>query len=53
MPLKRGKSQKTISSNIRKLRHEGYPQDQSIAIAENKAGNTLGKTIKRRRKGKK
>lgn len=38
MPLRRGSSQKTISSNISKLRSEGYPQRQSIAIAMDKAG---------------
>lgn len=38
MPLKRGKSNKTISANIRELRHAGYPQRQAIAIAERKAG---------------
>src|SRR5579863_9064987 len=37
MPLKSGSSQKTISANIKELRHAGHPQQQSIAIAESKA----------------
>lgn len=33
MPLKSGRSDKAISSNIRTLMHEGRPQKQAVAIA--------------------
>ena len=47
MPLKKGKSKKTISSNVKKLRGEGYPQRQSVAIAFNTAGKSKKRTRKR------
>lgn len=33
MPLKRGKSKKVISENIRELRRSGRSQKQAVAIA--------------------
>ena len=38
MPLQNSKSQKSISANISTLSDEGYPHDQAIAIAMDKAG---------------
>jgi hypothetical protein len=38
MPLKKGRSSKTVSRNVATLRHEGYPQKQAVAIALRVAG---------------
>lgn len=40
MPLRKGKSNKVISTNIKRLMHEGKKQSQAIAISMRKAGKS-------------
>ena len=47
MPLMKGSSKEVIEANIRELRHSGYPEKQSIAIAYSQAGKSNKKKHKK------
>jgi hypothetical protein len=46
MPLAKGKSKAVISANIRKLKDEGRPQAQSVAIALRTAGKPKKRSLR-------
>jgi len=53
MPLKKGRSKKVISANIRELMHSGRPQKQAVAIALNTARRNAKKRKRIRRRKRK
>jgi hypothetical protein len=53
MPLKRGKSRKVVSANIKKEMEHGKPQKQAVAIALSEARKSGAHIpMKRRKHGK-
>lgn len=49
MPLKAGKSDKTVSKNIKTEIKAGRPKDQAIAMSLRKAGKALKKTAPKKK----
>lgn len=50
MPLKKGKSKKVISENIKEMMHSGYPQKQAIAASLEKSRKAGAKIPKKRKR---
>ena len=49
MPLKRGRSRKTVGDNIRELLTTGRPHKQAVAIALSEARRGKGRRSQRRK----
>jgi hypothetical protein len=47
MPLKKGKSKKVISKNIKEMESSGHPKDQAVAAALNTARKSGAKIPKK------
>lgn len=54
MPLRKGKSEKVISGNVREMVDAGHPINQAVAAAYRQAGHGNSKAKKKpaKRKGK-
>lgn len=52
MPLKKGKSKKVISSNIREMVKSGYPKKQAVAASLDTARKSGGRGLDKPRKQK-
>lgn len=48
MPLKKGKSKKVISENIKEMMDSGHPQKQAVAASLNNARKPTAKIAKKR-----